>query len=435
VGEAPVGPIGPVQQSALLGGLGEEVLARLLESADRVEVPAGAILIRQGENGDKAYLILRGMLEVVLETALGEVSMARLAPQQIVGEIAVFTDLQRTATVRALEDSTLLAFSRSALVAIIVEHPEVAFNAIGALGRRINAMSVPLALLTLAAQALERPGIDLSSFNAMLESASDKSPFALSFQRIVREMNEKSAHRHEMEFAARLQQSILPRELDFGPESPYRAAAFMRSARDVGGDFYDYLRTSDGRAILVVADVSGKGIPASLFMAVSRTMLRALSQSSACIENAVSSANAQLEAGNEEGLFVTVFAIELHLATGRLRYVNAGHCDAYVLRSGGTIDMLGTTGPALAMIPGREFTATELAFEPGDLLFVASDGVTEAFAFDDTMFGEERLVRLLRDLHRPSIRDVLNAVDAAVSAFSAGREQSDDITCLALSRS
>ncbi len=214
-------------------------------------------MIHQGEAGDSAFVVLAGALDVVVETALGEVCITRLGTQQIVGEIAVFTDLPRTATIRAAEDTAVLKLSRQALGEVLLHYPEAGFSLIGELGRRINALNEPLALLTLAAQALEREDMDAASLGRMLDSVGDESPFARSFQKIVRQMQEKSARRNEMEFAARLQQSILPKILDFGPHSPFHAAAFMRPARDVGGDFYDFFLTADGRAILVVADVSG----------------------------------------------------------------------------------------------------------------------------------------------------------------------------------
>ena len=297
--ETQIETIEAIRHSALLGGLAPEILDKLLECADILDVPAGTTLIRQGQAGDSAFVILAGRLDVVVETALGEVSMAQLGAQQIVGEIAVFTDLPRTATVRATEDTTVLSLGRQALAEVIVQHPDTAFSVIGALGRRINALNTPLALLTLAAQALEREDMDAAALGRMLDSVGDESPFTRSFQKIVHEMQEKNARRHEMEFAARLQQSILPRTLDFGPGSPFHAAAFMRPARDVGGDFYDFFLTADGRAIMVVADVSGKGIPASLFMAVSRTLVRAMVQSVTPLEDALARANAQLEAENE----------------------------------------------------------------------------------------------------------------------------------------
>jgi|GEM_PF-1362343 len=420
--------------SVLLGGLDPGLVERLLHGADILEVTAGTVLIRQGEPGDCAFVILTGSVDVEVQTSLGRVAMARLGAQQLVGEIAIFTDLPRTATVTASEESSLLRIGRGALAELIRQHPDMAFGVIGALGRRVDALNKPLALLTLAAQALEQEDLDPATIGEMLGAVGDQSPFAQSFQRILREMQAKSARRHEMEFAARLQQSILPRTLEFGADSSYRAAAFMRPARDVGGDFYDFFQTADGRKVMVVADVSGKGIPASLFMAVSRTLIRAMIQSSASLEDALARANAQLESENEEGLFVTVFAVELSPASGALRYVNAGHCDGYLLGVNGDIQTLGPTGPALAMIPGRAFPANQVALGEGELLFVPSDGVTEAFSNSGDMFGEQRLIALLSGLSRPTPGEVLAGVDRAVVAFADGYEQSDDITCLAVSR-
>ena len=423
-----------MRHGTLLGGLSPDVLGALLERAEIIDVAAGEVLIRQGAEGDRAFVVLAGRLEVVVETALGDVAMAEIGPQQIVGEIAVFTSLARTATVRALVDATVLGLGRATLAEVIAQHPGTAFGVIKSLAERVNALNQPLALLTLAAQALERADMDPAAMADMLASVGDDSPFARSFQKIMGEMAQKNARRHEMEFAARLQRSILPHDLSFGAASPFQAAAFMRPARDVGGDFYDVFITEDGRALLVVADVSGKGVPASLFMAVSQTLLRATIEAISPIEAAIARANAQLESRNDEGLFVTAFIAELHLASGSLRYINAGHCDGYVRHGDGSLSVLASTGPALAMVAGRGFAAQVVPFGPGDLLFITSDGVTEAIAADGQMFGEERVMAVLAELDHPDPAGALAAVDRAVVAFSQGCEQSDDITCLALAR-
>jgi serine phosphatase RsbU (regulator of sigma subunit) len=425
-----------MRRGALLGALDPDILRDLLDRADVVVVEAGEVLIRQGEAGDCAYVVLDGVLEVVVETPAGEVAMATLGPQQIVGEIAVFTDLPRTATVRATSDAALMRLGRADLAASIAAHPETAFGLLAALGRRVNSLNRPLAMLTLAAQALERGDLDADALAELVAGGGEVGPFARSFRNLVHEMESKHAYRQEMAVAARLQQAILPRRLDFAAVgAPYAVDAFMRAARDVGGDFYDYFLTGDGRAILVVADVSGKGVPASLFMAISRTLIRSSVLGTASIAEGLERANALLEAENPECLFVTVFLAEIDLARHRLTYVNAGHCDGYVLGGGGGgLTVLPPTGPAVAMLPKPRFRAETVDLAPGDLLFVVSDGVTEAFATDGGLFGEERLMAVLRGLARPSAAEALAAVEAAVNAFAAGCEQSDDITCLALAR-
>jgi serine phosphatase RsbU (regulator of sigma subunit) len=421
-----------MRSGTLLDGRDGEILTGLLEQAEMVGLEDGEVLFRQGETGDCAYLVVAGAVDVMVETPLGEVVMTTLGPQQVVGEIAVFSDLMRTATVRAKDETLLLRIERRQLADTIARHPETAFGLIAAMGRRIHALNQPLALLTLAGQALEQDEGDNGLMARIADQATDIGPFGRSFKKIVHEMEEKHARRQELAVASRIQQSILPRPLTLGPD--WDLAAFMHPARSVGGDFYDWFTTQDGRMILIVADVSGKGVPAALFMAVSRTLIRAAMMGGAGIEAALSAANAQLDAENDESMFVTVFLAELDLVTGMVRYINAGHCEGWLRRAGGALEPLAATGPALALIPNAVFRADSVVLGPGDLLFLSSDGISEAFSQAGALFGDERLRRVLSD-HRPdNAQAAVAAVAGAVTDFAAHAEQSDDITCLALLR-
>jgi serine phosphatase RsbU (regulator of sigma subunit) len=390
--------------------------------------------MRQGEAGDCAYLVLDGALDVIVETPIGEVVMATLGPQQIVGEIAVFSQVPRTATVRARADSELLKLSRAAIGKVIAKHPEAAIGLLAALGRRVAALNRPLAMLTLAAQALEQSDLDIEAMASLFKQPEDLGPFSQSLRKLILEMEGKQSRRQEMLVSARLQQSILPQKLDFAAHrASFEVEALMRPSREIGGDFYDFFFTEDGKkAVLLVADVSGKGIPAALFMAVSRTLVRASVLAAPSIETALARVNAQLEAENPECLFVTIFLAELDLATASLRYVNAGHCEGYVVRAGGDLVSLPTTAPAAAILPHPVFTTGVVDLQPGDRFVLISDGVTEAFSAADEVFGEARLVRLLSDLAGRSAAETVASIDAAVTVFAAGREQFDDITCLTL---
>jgi serine phosphatase RsbU (regulator of sigma subunit) len=390
--------------------------------------------MRQGDEGDCAYLVLAGALEVVVETPLGEVVMATLGPQQIVGEIAIFSRIARTATVRASQPASVMRMSRAALAEVMASHPQAALELLAALGRRVAALNRPLAMLTLAAQALENADLDSAAMADLFHEQADSDPFAQSFRKLLLEMEGKQSRRQEMLVAARLQQSILPHKMDFAAmDAPFEVEALMRPSREIGGDFYDFFFTDNGRkAVVLVADVSGKGIPAALFMAVSRTLVRAMVLGSASIEAALAAANAQLEAENPECLFVTLFLAELDLASATLRYVNAGHCDGYVVRASGEIVVLPTSAPAVAMLANPTFAPAQVTLRPGDRLLLVSDGVTEAFSASDEIFGEERLLQLLPGLAGRDAAEAIAAIDRAVTAFAVGREQFDDITCLAL---
>ena len=424
----------PISKGALLGGLDTAAIKELLRLADFVELPAGQTLMRQGDAGDFAYLVLDGEIEVIAETPLGEVVVATLGPQQIVGETSVFSDAPRTATVRTRAASTLMRLSGADLAEVITRHPKAALGLLSALGRRVAALNRPLAMLNLAAQALERSDMDIEAMTKLFSESDNAGPFGQSLRKLMAEIEGKQSRRQEMLVAARLQQSILPHALDFASQNaPYAVEALMRPSREIGGDFYDFFLLPDQRkAVLVVADVSGKGIPAALFMAVSRTLLRATVMTSPSIEDALTRTNAQLELENPECLFVTIFVAELDLNSGALRYVNAGHCEGYVARADGSLDILPANAPAVALAPRPRFIARSVTLGSGDLLMLVSDGVTEAFSADGAIFGEPRLEALLQGLSGRGAREALVAVDQAVTRFAADCEQSDDITCLAL---
>jgi serine phosphatase RsbU (regulator of sigma subunit) len=422
-----------VRDGSLLSDLDLETLSALLEQSGIVKLDDGQTLFHQGDPGDAAYLVVTGTVEVVVETRLGEVTVATIGPREMVGEIAIFTDLKRTATVRAKGPALLVRVERARMASTIASNPSASAGLIGAMGRRIDALNRPLVLLTLAAQALERDDGDSETLVRIADDFQDIGPFARSFQKLVREMDGKQARRHEMAVSARLQQSILPRPLSLGPK--WDMAAFMRPAQFVGGDFYDWFLTEDGRVILLVADVSGKGMPAALFMAVSRTLIRASVLAGGSIEAALTSVNRQIEAENDESMFVTVFLSELDLASGKLRYVNAGHCEGWLRRADRHLTALGTTGPAVALRANATFRAETVDLQPGDLLFLSSDGVNEAFSAREELFGDERLKRVLQHHLPVSAKHALDAVATAVATFTAGAQQSDDITCLALLRS
>ncbi len=425
-----------IEKSWLLGVLDRPARARLVELSAFRRLASGQVLMRQGERGDTACLVLEGELEVIVETPLGEVVVACLGAQAIVGEIAILSDLPRTATVRALGEALVLEMRGENIQSVIREHPEAAFGMLSAMGRRLASLNQPLAMLTLATQALERSDFDVEEMEALFAEVEGASMITQSLRKLVVEMQDKQSRRQEMVVAARLQQSVLPRQIDFSRlGAPYTIEAMMRPSRDVGGDFYDFFFSdAEDKVFLVVADVSGKGIPAALFMAISRTLIRSALSSGLGLEAGLSQANSQLEAQNPECLFVTVFAAELDLKSGVLTYVNAGHCDGYVLTPQGEISLLTSSAPALGFLPLARFTAASAPIQAGDRLVLISDGITEAFSAAGEIYGEDRLVALLKGFDRMTARATLEGVDADVVAFSEKGVQSDDITCLVLER-
>ena len=173
-------------------------------------------------------------------------------------------------------------------------------------------------------------------------------------------------------------------------EFPIEVFAKLEPARQVGGDLYDFFWDESGRFHFVIADVSGKGIPAALFMAVSRTVMRGIGGRDD-LSAGMTEANRLLATHNTACMFVTLFYGVLDVTTGRLRYCNAGHNPPYLLRAGGGRSSLKATGIPLGIEEEAGYSCTEIVLAPGDMLFLFSDGITEAFDAAGNEFGTARL--------------------------------------------
>jgi sigma-B regulation protein RsbU (phosphoserine phosphatase) len=235
-----------------------------------------------------------------------------------------------------------------------------------------------------------------------------------------------------MQAAAAIQESILPVPL---PQGSAAAAvdlyAEMHPAREIGGDFYDYFLIDANRLAFTVADVSGKGIPAALFMAVSRTVMRSISSRSD-LSAGITEANRLLATQNTSCMFVTLFYGVLDMTTGVMRYCNAGHNPPYLLRANGGRSALEATGIPIGVADNACYRVGEIVLDRGDTLFLFSDGIPEAFDAAGNEFGTARLEKTLDAARGCGTAELVREVLGATAAFTAGAEPSDDITCLAL---
>ena len=251
---------------------------------------------------------------------------------------------------------------------------------------------------------------------------------------IVERLREKEDKKRsqDIKMASNIQHAAMP--LGF-PELPNaRLFASMRPAKDVGGDFYDYAQLSDGRLLVVCADVSDKGIPAAMFMMRSKSLIRSEVESKPTLVEAVTAANASLAAGNEDPvMFVTAWIGVLDLKTGEMEYVNAGHNPPYLRRADGTLEPLKENrGLVLAATDFARYRSGHVVLRAGDMLFLYTDGVTEAKSVSGSFYGEPRLESLLSKDRQGSPEALCRKVVASVDAFAAGEPQADDITVLAL---
>jgi sigma-B regulation protein RsbU (phosphoserine phosphatase) len=421
------------------------ILARLpifekLDLAARVAVAqqcsvatfaAGDAIMHQGERENSACLILSGEVDVFVEIAAGQVHVATVGGHRIVGELAAFTDMPRTATVLARGAVGVLRIERDVLMRLAAEFPAIGIAIIGELGSRLQSMNLPLAYLTYAATALARDEYDPALLAELPGQPRQLADFTRAFADMAAEIRAKQHRRQEMLAAAEIQQSILPRPLAcIGAARAVDLHAEMRPAREIGGDFYDYFLIDERHLALTVADVSGKGIPAALFMAVSRTVLRSIGTHGELAPR-MQEVNRLLAADNSTCMFVTMFYAVLDLATGELRYCNAGHNPPYLLRAAGGREILTSTGVPFGIDPGQPYRIATTALRPGDALFVFSDGITEAFNANGVEFGTTGLEAALEAARGSSAAELVARILQATTAFIAGAEQSDDITALA----
>jgi phosphoserine phosphatase RsbU/P len=242
------------------------------------------------------------------------------------------------------------------------------------------------------------------------------------------------AIRHELEIASNIQQAILPRTFPAFPErKDFDLFAAMLPAREVGGDFYDFFLIDNDRLGFVIGDVSGKGVPAAIFMAMSRTLLKATALAGARPAECLQRVNRVLCLDNSSEMFVTVFYGILDTRTGAIEYGNGGHNPPYLLRANGEIEALESTGGmVLGAIEDVSYRSKTVALRPGDGIFLYTDGITEAMDGAGELFSDGRLRAFLGKLNDSPPAEIVRAVVDEVKRYSAAVAQSDDIAAVAI---
>ncbi|HDL64771.1 MAG TPA: HAMP domain-containing protein, partial [Proteobacteria bacterium] len=248
---------------------------------------------------------------------------------------------------------------------------------------------------------------------------------------------EKERIETELHLARDVQQRLLPTTFPPYPAAPsVEIFARMVPAREVGGDYYDFFMVDKDHIGVVVADVSGKGMAAGLFMMEIRTLLRSNAWNNLSAADTIVRTNRIISSDNPSVLFVTIFYLVFNLRTGKATYCNAGHNPPILIRKNGiglltAPDGVGK-GVAVGVVEDAEYTDAELFLDKGDSFVIYTDGATEAFNLEQKMFGEESLIQCIRDNSSLPNRDIWDKIFQAVSGFQAGREQFDDITILFL---
>ena len=384
--------------------LGDHALHVAAPILDRGGVATGAAVLHMGRDHlDRLFAdhVKYGLIVAAAAFAIGSI-IAAISARRIVQPVTALT------TAAAEVDTDTLSFAPETLDPVAGRRDELG-TLVRVFQNMVRQVQAREEYLESMVRARTR---DLEESNAQLERA-------------------KERMESELKIAHALQGAILPKTL---PDSPsFSGHALMTPAREMGGDFYDFFTLDDGRLSLVMADVSGKGVPAAFFMAIARTVMRAAAarhpDPGPCLEEV----NDAICEQNPQDLFVTLFYGILDPRTGEFVYANAGHNPPFVVKRPGEVLALPMTGGmAVGVMPGLPYSEDKTTMAPGDTMFLYTDGITEAMNVDEEEFTEARLEAVLADGHALPVDAVLTNVTSAVVEFVAGAEQSDDITCIVL---
>ena len=255
--------------------------------------------------------------------------------------------------------------------------------------------------------------------------------FALERQRVAVERERAAA---ELSFAANIQTGSIPDDFSlFSERNDVDLYASMTPAKTVGGDFYDFFFLDEDHLYMTIADVSGKGIPAAMFMMVSKYILKSLALEGKSPGRILEEANTTICANNKEQMFVTVWVGILELSSGKLTAANAGHERPAVCKDGGAFELLKDPhGLVLGRIEGMKYEEYEIALDPGSVLFVFTDGVVEATNKSEELFGKQRMLDALNRAKDLPPKSLLSEILGSVNAFVGRAEQFDELTMLCL---
>jgi phosphoserine phosphatase RsbU/P len=393
-----------------LRGLEQPALEQLAAAFTERHFEPGEIILPEGSSGADVHLIVEGQVEVVKGVGSEEMRLAVRGPGDLFGEMGLLDKRPRFATIRALQPTRLLQLPEDSARALLAEQPQVLYRTLQVLSARLRESDLHMIA------DLQRKNRELMQAYRELQEAQAA---------IV----EKERMEHELELARELQQSLLPNQFPHLPGISLAAAS--RPARQVGGDFYDVIRLRGGRLGLVMADVSDKGMPAALFMALTRSLIRAEAKRRTSPRQVLLNVHRLLLEISRAEMFVTVFYGMFDPAQGSIRYARAGHDHPLLIRSGSTeCQSLTARGMALGFVEDVDLQEDEVKFCPGDRLVLYTDGITHAESATGEFFGIERLRRIVSTAGPLTAQALCDLIFERVSAFQAGTTQFDDMAVL-----
>jgi phosphoserine phosphatase RsbU/P len=403
--------IGQVPLFAGLDGTEIGFLAKLLH---RVEFPPGTLLFREGDPGDHFYLIVDGEIEVVKALGTGDQrTIAIRKAGEFFGEMSLLEpDGRRSASVIVRSPLHLLEMARADFDALLQQRPALAYQMVRVLSQRLG-------------ESHDTTIVDLREKNRQLAQAYEELKAAQA-QIIEKERLEK-----ELETARWIQKSILPHSLpghrafDFG--------ALLTPARAVGGDLFDFIPLPNDRIGVVIGDVSDKGVPAAIFMALTYSLLRAEAVRWSSPADVLQATNQHLLGMNDAGMFVTVLYGVLNCGNGHFRYARAGHELPLHLRSGGEVVAAPRgVGQPLGLFDSPALDEQSIRVEPGAFVLMYTDGATDLTDPQGDCFGPERLRAVAQASRDESAQAFCDRLWAALAKHQGSGMQFDDVALVAI---
>ncbi|MDP8228856.1 MAG: SpoIIE family protein phosphatase [Candidatus Electryoneaceae bacterium] len=387
----------------LTRGFSDSELIQLTDLLIVKDCRAGETIIEEGSKNDTFYFLYRGEADVLKydQKSKKNYLISETKEGVLFGEMSIIGDEPASATVTAKTDCVFLLLSQDK----VATHPVYSKLVIN------SARGVITRLRVLNAKHVKTLGEQIQ-------------------ERLIKERIET-----ELRAARDVQMALLP---DRCPDiEGYQIVSHCKPARDVGGDFFDFAPVDSGKTALILGDVSGKGMPAALLMAECRSVIRAqiYCGNDPRTDHILTRTNVMIFEDSEDYMFVTCFMGILDIASGRIQYCNAAHNPPYVYRRDSEIiDMLDPTGTVLGFSDKMTFDRAKTRLDPGDVMVIYSDGVTEAKNPDNELYGDDRLKRLLSQNSSASAQEIQDVILTDVEQFVAGAEQSDDITMMVIKR-
>jgi sigma-B regulation protein RsbU (phosphoserine phosphatase) len=401
-------------RAPIFKGLPEDEITKLTQTLRVLEVPPSSILFREGDVGDRFYIIIQGQIEVIKAIDTPEERLIGLrGPGEFVGELSLINRAGvRMASVRSLGDAHLWEMSHEEFDDLLHRQPSMAFELINVLSNRLT-------------MAHDSTITDLQNKNRELTMAYEELKAAQA-QIIEKERLEK-----ELQVAFEIQTSILPQTL---PElEGYDFGALMVPARAVGGDFYDVISLSTDKVGIIIGDVADKGVPSAIFMSQTHALLYAMATRDAPPDQVLQRVNQLLLKIGESSLFVTVLYGVLDRTTQQFTYARAGHELPIIVTSDGRAK---TTpydqGQLMGVLEDPILDEQTIPVPPGGMLFLYTDGVIDARHANGDSFGMDRLIKEVEQSHGGTAQEQCDHLWQSLSAFQSKDAQEDDVTLVVI---